>query len=55
MVYCLVDKALILSNEQFHHKNLTIAKNILKNNNYPLDFINKLISNRREYLKDTNF
>jgi len=42
----LVDQAILLSDKSFHQDNLTIVKNILLNNSYPLDLINRKIKER---------
>jgi len=46
----LVDHAILLSNERFHDSNLTIVKNILINNGYPIKLINRQINNRCKYI-----
>jgi len=45
-----VDYAILLSDERFHDFNLTIVKNILTNNGYPIKLINKQINNRCKYI-----
>ena len=51
IVYTLTDNAILLSDPIFHDKNINKIKTILTTNNYPLEFINKYISNRIKNLK----
>ncbi|XP_043469746.1 uncharacterized protein LOC122503318 [Leptopilina heterotoma] len=51
IVYNLVDRAFSLSNKKFQFDNLKKIKNILKNNNYPSDFIEKHIKIRVNKIK----
>ena len=46
IVYSLVDKAIKLSDAQFHKQNLKIVKHYLSCNNYPQNIINRHISKR---------
>ena len=46
IVYNLVDRAISLSNKQFHKKNLNIVIQILQDNNYPRKFINRYTHTR---------
>ena len=48
----LVDRSILLSNKKFHKENIVKAKNILKENNYPIRFINKYITKRLCILKN---
>jgi len=47
----LVDQALLLSSERFHDRNIKIIKEILVNNCYPLEIINKKINERIKTIK----
>jgi len=47
----LVDHAILLSHEKFHTGNLSIIKSILKNNCYPENIVNKVVSKRLKFLK----
>ncbi|XP_043479904.1 uncharacterized protein LOC122509736 [Leptopilina heterotoma] len=51
IVYNLVDRAISLSNKKFHFDNLKKIKTILKNNNYPIDFIENQIKIRMNKIK----
>jgi len=42
----LVDRAFLLSHPEFHKKNLEFVIRILLNNDYPLNFIFKVMTNR---------
>ena len=57
IIYNLVDRALLLSQKSFHKANLRKVKTIILNNDYPLEFINQNIRNRRiyTYLPDASF
>lgn len=55
MIYNLIDRALILSDKKFHHKNMSIVNQILSSNNYPQIFIKKYASRRISILKNCNF
>ncbi|XP_077282634.1 uncharacterized protein LOC143908746 [Temnothorax americanus] len=53
----LVDHAILLSDDRFHHTNINIVKDILTNNCFPIKLVNKHIKNRLRQLKnrtDTN-
>jgi len=50
----LVDQAILLSDETFHDSNLEIVKNILLNNCYPIDLINRKIQERIYTIKKNN-
>jgi len=47
----LVDQAILLSDKSFHEDNLLIVKNILLNNSYPLELINRKIKERMCIIK----
>lgn len=47
----LVDRAIKLSHPIFHSKNLILVQNILKENNYPMKFMNKYICKRMYQIK----
>ena len=51
MIYNLVDKTISLSNECFHKENLSITKNLLLQNDYPIKFINYYIKKRLDKIK----
>ena len=55
VIFNMVDRAIILSNETFHKKNLEIVKNTLILNNYPKKFIDKYLTIRFKKLKKNNF
>ena len=40
IIYNLIDRALLISSDQFHLKNIKIVKQLLRANNYPPQFIN---------------
>ena len=46
MIYTLVDKAILLSEECYHTENLDIVKQLLINNNYPTKFIEYYMKKR---------
>lgn len=46
MIFSMVDKVMLLSEKQFHHKNFKLVTNILQDNNYPLHIINSNIHSR---------
>ena len=48
MVFNLTDKAILLSDNQFHKKNLEKVKQFLVNNSYPTKFITK---NMQKWIK----
>ena len=53
----LVDHAILLSDDRFHHKNINFVKDILANNCFPTKLVNKYLHNRLLQLKnriDTN-
>jgi len=50
----LVDHAILLSNEQFHKKNIELVKRILTNNCFPADLVNRIIKKRLGFLKQNN-
>lgn len=52
IVYSITDKCIKLSNPEFHSKNLKEAKNILINNDYPVQFINKYVNIRVKMLNN---
>ena len=54
MIYTLIDKAIKLSDSQFHDDNIKIVKQILYDNSYPSQFIEKNIENRLKTLKNEN-
>ena len=57
MIYTLVDKAILLSDKNFHKENLTIVKQLLLNNDYPSKFIDCYVEKRintLEYRIDDN-
>jgi len=49
-IFRLVDRMFILSHPSFHQKNLELIVTILLENDYPLNFIFKTISNRIRHL-----
>lgn len=54
IVYCLVDRAIKLSHPRFHADNMKLVKTSLKDNYYPIKFINIHISNRPHHIIDNN-
>ncbi|XP_071639978.1 uncharacterized protein [Temnothorax longispinosus] len=50
----LVDHAILLSDKQFHNSNIKIVKDILRNNCFPEELIDKQINNRLKELKHRN-
>ena len=51
-IYNLIDHALLLSDDQFHRTNIEMVKNILINNSFPKQFINKYVNRRINILKN---
>jgi len=51
MISGLVDRAILLSNEEFHNDNIELVKEVLLLNSYPTPFIEKNINNRIAFLK----
>lgn len=51
IVYGLVDKALLLSDPSHHPENIRIVRSILKQNCYPIHFINQTIKKRFTHLR----
>jgi predicted GIY-YIG superfamily endonuclease len=51
-IISLVDHAILLSDERFHRENLVTVKEILLNNCFPIDVIEKQIKNRLFVLKN---
>lgn len=54
IINSLVDRAIILSSNKFHTTNINLIKNILIQNKYPIQFINKNITSRIRILKNRN-
>ena len=54
MIYNLVDKAIKLSNKQFHNNNIKQVKAILTPNDYPVKFTTKYIKKRLMLIKNTD-
>ncbi|EZA54490.1 hypothetical protein X777_05745 [Ooceraea biroi] len=50
VIFNLVDRALLLSYDRYHSTNIDLIKNILINNCYPLDFINRYIDRRVRHI-----
>ncbi|XP_077277703.1 uncharacterized protein LOC143905912 [Temnothorax americanus] len=48
----LVDRAILLSDDWFHHANIKIVKDILTNNCFPIKLVNKFIYNKLLQLKN---
>ncbi|XP_071632808.1 uncharacterized protein [Temnothorax longispinosus] len=48
----LVDHAILLSDERFHHANINIIKDILVDNSFPIKLVNKHINNRLRQLEN---
>ena len=55
MVYNLVDRAIELSDEKYHQKNILNVKELLINNSYPTAFIDKYIALRLQKIKYTQY
>ena len=53
-IFSLVDHAILLSDDRFHHKNILKVKAILTNNCFPANIINKFVNNRLKLLKTRN-
>ena len=51
IVFNLTDRAISLSHKSFHKKNIDLIKQLLKNNNYPTNFVNDCISKRLNCIK----
>ena len=54
VVYSLLDRAVMLSDQIFHQKNINKVRETLKINDYPTDFINKYINKRLNKYKHKN-
>ena len=52
IIYSLVDKAIILSDESFHNENLSLIKHLLFDNDYPLELVNTHIEKRLKFLNN---
>ncbi|KAL6433498.1 hypothetical protein ACFW04_006541 [Cataglyphis niger] len=50
-IFNLVGHAIVLSDDQFHDKNIDVVKQILFNNCFPTHFINRYIYKRLNFLK----
>ncbi|XP_050458275.1 uncharacterized protein LOC126855029 [Cataglyphis hispanica] len=50
-IFNLVDHAILLSDDQFHGKNIDVVKQILLNNCFPTHVINRYICKRLNFLK----
>lgn len=46
MVYNIVDRAIKLADKEFYIKNIRTAEELLIDNNYPTDFVNKYVGKR---------
>ena len=55
MVSNLVDRAIKLSDEKYHQKNILNVKELLINNSYPIAFIDKYIAVRFKKIKSTQY
>ncbi|KYN12195.1 hypothetical protein ALC57_15646 [Trachymyrmex cornetzi] len=51
VIISLVDRAILLSDSEFHNKNLTLIINILRDNDYPLKFIFDVINKRLKNIR----
>ena len=54
IIYNLIDRAILLSNNSFHDKNISLVKNILYANDYPTPFVNKCIQSRLRKIRCAN-
>ena len=52
IIYSLVDKAIKLSDVCFHSENLSLIKQLLFNNDYPVDIVNTYIEKRLKFLNN---
>ena len=50
IIFNLVDKGILLSDEKFHDCNLEFIKKMLINNNYPSEIIDRNIKRRLNYI-----
>lgn len=50
----LVDRAILLSDKQFHYSNIKIIKEILLNNSFPIQVINRYVNKRLKELRHKN-
>ncbi|XP_043467539.1 protein dopey homolog PFC0245c-like [Leptopilina heterotoma] len=50
IVYNLIDRAVKLSDKQFHSKNIQFVEQLLLNNNYPIEFIRKYTKKRISFI-----
>ena len=51
IVYNIIDKCFLLSDNRFHYQNIKLAKNFLLANNYPINFFNKYTQKRITHIK----
>jgi len=55
MIIGMINKMLFLSNPKFHQKNFELIDNILLNNDYSLEFIFNIMSQRiKHFIKNSN-
>ena len=54
IVYCLVDKSMLLADKKYHQKNLDLIKQLLLENNYPEYFIDQNIKKRKKLILNKN-
>ena len=54
IIYSLVDKAIKLSDESFHNENLSLIKQLLFDNDYPVDLVNTRIEKRLKFFNNNS-
>ena len=52
IIYCLIDKAIKLSDTSFHNTNISFIKSVLEKNDYPPEFVDFYIKKRLRYIKN---
>ncbi|KYN28371.1 Dipeptidyl peptidase family member 6 [Trachymyrmex cornetzi] len=55
IIFSLVDRALLLSNKEYHKKNINFIINTLLHNDYPIEFIFDTINNRIDNIHKREF
>ena len=54
MIFNLIDKRILLSDEKFHKKNISFVKKTLLSNSYPVKFTDKFVKIKINKLKYKN-
>ena len=54
IIYNLIDRGILISHPSFIPKNIQKSRSLLQSNGYPLEFINKHIGIRIQYIQNQN-